>query len=113
MTPMKNKSIPSHLHSLSLFNVFRSLLTPTFSRVSVSADPLLVVVNDKFKIVFRGRSTNTDDDRSCEKVLELSILDSLAPVLRLEVLSEQNRCQSIQQSCPVKILMSSLAIDRF
>jgi hypothetical protein len=46
-----------------------------------------VTTNDKFKIIFRGISTKTGDDRSCEKVLELSILDSMAPVLRLEVLS--------------------------
>jgi hypothetical protein len=46
-----------------------------------------VTTNAKFKIMFRGVSMKFGDDRSCEKVLELSILDSLAPVLRLEVLS--------------------------
>ena len=87
---------------LSCFQTFPSfqdgcnslIFTPsTFSfsqvvvRVNSSFVPEVTTTN-KFVVVMRGRSRKLfGDDRSCESVVELSILDSLAPVLRLEVIS--------------------------
>lgn len=48
-----------------------------------------VTTNDMFQIVMRGRSSlgNIADNRRCEKVIELSLLNSHAPLVTLEVLS--------------------------
>jgi hypothetical protein len=67
-----------------------SPLTSSLSRVVVTINSSFhpeVTPGDKFTIVFRGKSTNSQDFRSCERVIEVLILDSLAPVLRLDLLS--------------------------
>ena len=87
--------------------------TSSFSQVVVTVNSSFVpevTTKDVFKIVMRGRSRNgntngngngiVEDVRRCEKVLELSILDSLAPVLRLELLSGSK----INPSSKLKIL---------
>jgi hypothetical protein len=67
---------------------FASSSTSTLSKVIVTANSSLAMVGDVFQIVMRGRSSKSSADvRSCEKVIQISILASLSPVVKFEVLS--------------------------
>jgi hypothetical protein len=73
---------PSY-HPLCDSLIFTPLSSSTVNHSST------VTTNDMFQIVMRGRSSlgNIADNRRCEKVIELSLLNSHAPLVTLEVLS--------------------------
>jgi hypothetical protein len=55
------------------------------SEVFVTANSSSAMINDIFKIVLKGRSSNLV--KSCEKVVQITVLPSLSPVLQLDMLS--------------------------
>jgi hypothetical protein len=94
-----------------------SLLFSPSSSVSSSGFPSEVVVTanssamigDVFKIVMRGRSSVffEEDMRRCEKVIQLSIMAALSPVVRLEVFSGSTRNPSSKLKVLGRVEMES------
>jgi hypothetical protein len=83
--------------------------------VTVNSSVATAAADDVFTIVMRGRSSfssanNAQDNRRCERVLKLSILDSLAPLVRLETLSGSG--SRINPSSKLKILATVNMISR-
>jgi hypothetical protein len=74
--------------------------------VTSNASSPVVTLNDVFQIVMSGRSRLSDEDnRRCETVITLSIVDSSSPVLMLEVLSPSG--PKMNPSSKLKILGSA------
>jgi Na+-transporting methylmalonyl-CoA/oxaloacetate decarboxylase gamma subunit len=83
ISPSYHDSCPSLIFSPST-----SMTSP--SAILVTTNTSLAAVNDVFQIVMKGKSStgNTENDfRSCEKMIQIAILTSISPMLRLEVLS--------------------------
>jgi DNA-binding beta-propeller fold protein YncE len=55
-------------------------------KVLVTANSSSAMVGDVFQIVMTGRSPQPGDTRICKKVIQISILSPLSPVVRLDVL---------------------------
>jgi hypothetical protein len=97
---------PSYLEDCHSLNFTQ--LTSSHSQVAVavnsSSSSVSVSAGHVFKIVMTGRlsSSGADDNRRCQKVIELSILDPLSPLLTLEALSGSK----INPSSKLKILAS-------
>jgi hypothetical protein len=80
----------SPLYRDSCVSLVFSSAPPAFSSATilVTSNSSSAVVGDVFQIVMKGRSSKSSEDvRSCEKVFQISILASLSPVVKLELLS--------------------------
>jgi hypothetical protein len=90
-----------------LFSPLTSSLSQVLVTVNVSS-LFAVTYEDKFKITMRGRSLSSSnskkDSRNCEKVIQVSLLASLAPVVKLEVLSGPGPGFKMNPSSKLKLL---------
>jgi hypothetical protein len=95
---------PSYRNSCS--SLIFSSSPSSQSKVVVTADSSSAAIGDVFQIVARGRPSSSEsvvaagDVRNCEKVVKISILASLDPMVRLDVLSGSK----INPSSKLKIL---------
>jgi hypothetical protein len=84
-----------------------------FSSLTSSLSQAMVTVNssssspasasDVFKIAMRGRAMSVEDSRRCEKIVTLSLLAPLSPVVRLAVLSLSGSGSKFNPSSKLKI----------
>jgi hypothetical protein len=75
-----------HCNSL-VFTPLSSSFSQVLVRVNESSRAV-VTTEDKFRMTMKGRAMSSSaDSRSCERIIQVSLLASLAPVLTLEVLS--------------------------
>jgi hypothetical protein len=63
--------------------------TDTSSQLKISAaTSSSIAEGDRFKLSWNGKSSNTGDSRSCDRIFDLEILSSHSPVIRLSVVSD-------------------------